>query len=463
MKISLQVNYIGVRERYDAALDNVMMERLSQWLDDIAHRRCQLVVLDVRSAVKDLRLLLPRSTFKDVELLDVELCHWVYQPSSTPMTLNKLSKMYTKSLVSPTKGYRGRSRCLCDCRVQLDIYERLGQHLRRNDLWQAYIGVEMPVVSIMLRMENVGMAFNRAGCQSILQLLRAHLKELEEGAHRLAGRSFSLANSKETTAVITKDLKLQLVEEVDVCYLNPLKKRYKSSSVSKAQLVKLGRIHPLPALVVEFRKINAIILTILCPLLQTETFHYKDQERISGQCEFRTVTGRITMSQPNLQHIPRPFQLSSGRTVNIRTSFGAAAGKTLLSADYSQLELRILAHLSEDAALCSILSKCGGSGDVFRTVASSWRKKAVADVTDQERQHAKQLCYGIVYGMGAKTLADQLDVTEQEALLFVDSFHSTYPSWRHFFSKNQIKIPVSYPCRASGCHISYFFLLNYVL
>ena len=101
-------------------------------------------------------------------------------------------------------------------------------------------------------------------------------------------------------------------------------------------------------------------------------------------------------------------------------------GKTLLSADYSQLELRILAHLSEDAGLCSILGK--SCGDVFRTIASSWKKKAAADVTDEERQHAKQICYGIVYGMGVKTLADQLEVTEEEALLFIDSFHSAYPS-----------------------------------
>merc|ERR1712071_459989 len=171
--------------------------------------------------------------------------------------------------------------------------------------------------------------------------------------------------------------------------------------------------HPLPNVVVEFRKINAIVQTILCPLLQAGTFHVKDQERIAGECEFRTVTGRITIAQPNLQHIPRPFCLSDGTMGNIRTSFQAASGKTLLSADYSQLELRILAHLCGDVALCSVLSRT--DGDVFRVIASSWKKKAMADVTDEERQQAKQICYGIVYGMGVKTLADQLDVVEEEA------------------------------------------------
>lgn len=101
----------------------------------------------------------------------------------------------------------------------------------------------------------------------------------------------------------------------------------------------------------------------------------------------------------------------------------------MLSADYSQLELRILAHLSEDTGLCSILSKT--NGDVFRGIVSVWKKKKQEDViivTDDERQQAKQICYGIVYGMGCKSLAEQLEVSEEEAQLFVDSFHSTYQS-----------------------------------
>jgi len=102
-------------------------------------------------------------------------------------------------------------------------------------------------------------------------------------------------------------------------------------------------------------------------------------------------------------------------------------GSTLLSADYSQLELRILAHLSGDKGLCAVLSR--RDGDVFRSIAAAWKKKKnELDVSDEERQQAKQICYGIIYGMGCKSLADQLQVTEEEAQLFVDSFHDSYPS-----------------------------------
>ena len=183
---------------------------------------------------------------------------------------------------------------------------------------------------------------------------------------------------------------------LNVNFRNPLKKKAPSvpTSVSKAVLVKLGRVHPLPRLIVEYRKISAIVQNIVCPLLQASTFHVDGVERISGECEFRTETGRINITQPTLQHIPRPFQLSDGRDINLRTSFRAPEGKTLLSADYSQLELRILTHLCGDSKLCSILSAT--DGDVFRIIASGWKKKPQPEVTDDERQQAKQICYGIV-------------------------------------------------------------------
>ncbi|KAK4015116.1 hypothetical protein OUZ56_030106 [Daphnia magna] len=118
------------------------------------------------------------------------------------------------------------------------------------------------------------------------------------------------------------------------------------------------------------------------------------------------------------------------------------AGTILLSADYSQLELRILAHLSEDAGLCSVLSQ--PDGDVFRGIVSVWKKKKQEEVRDDERQKAKQICYGIVYGMGCKSLAEQLEVGEEEAQLFVNTFHATYPSIQSFITNTVNQ------CRTNG-------------
>jgi hypothetical protein len=115
--------------------------------------------------------------------------------------------------------------------------------------------------------------------------------------------------------------------------INPLKKKFQPLSVSKASLIELGRIHPLPRVVVEFRKVSAIIQTIICPLLQASTFHVSGVERIAGECEFRNATGRVNIVQPNLQHIPRPFSLSDGRMINVRSAFHAATGDDLFHFD----------------------------------------------------------------------------------------------------------------------------------
>ena len=440
----LTVHYIQLRERLDSNLDSSKVVKLKSWLEGMVRMKVEFVVYDIRSTVKDLRPLF-HHLLNQMLFRDVDLCQWLLEPSAASVSLQKLGRMYSQQ-GSPSKTYRGREKLLHDCCALLDIFHQLKQRLNQFDLLKPFIDVEMPMVTVMLRMEETGIAFNRSNCEQILQILRQHLKMLEESAHRIVGRPFSLTSTKEITKVISKDLNLCVEEKNPQTFINPLKKKYQPPSVTKASLIKLGRTHPLPRIIVEFRKVSAIVQSIMCPLLQASTFHVNDVERIAGECEFRNVTGRVNIVQPNLQHIPRPFSLSDGRSINIRTAFHATpgilkifiecsfhcnfvcfnSGTILLSADYSQLELRILAHLSEDIGLCSILSQ--PDGDVFRAIVSIWKKKSQQEVTDDERQQAKQICYGIVYGIGCKSLAEQLEVTEEEAQLFVNSFHACYPS-----------------------------------
>lgn len=325
--LSERVSYVHLRAHFDSPLDQRRLTTIQSWLESLSSaKKKDLIIHDIRSVTKDLRSILPAKVVNALPLRDVDLCHWILEPSNTSTTLQKLAKMCSQS-GSPFKAHRGRDKVLHECRSLLEIHHYLRQRLMEEKLWRPFVDVEMPVVSIMLRMEEVGMAFDKAGCESTLQVLRQHLKQLEETAHRLAGRPFSLTSTKETAKIIAKDL--NLCEEVNrppSSFINPLKKKYQPPSVSKASLIKLGRIHPLPRIVVEYRKICAIIQTILCPLLQASTFYLDGQERIAGECEFRHVTGRVNIVQPNLQHIPRPFSLSDGRAINIRTSFRSIPG-----------------------------------------------------------------------------------------------------------------------------------------
>jgi DNA polymerase I-like protein with 3'-5' exonuclease and polymerase domains len=129
-------------------------------------------------------------------------------------------------------------------------------------------------------------------------------------------------------------------------------------------------------------------------------------------------------------------------SVSLRRAFVASEGCLIIAADYSQLELRILAHMSEDKLLCKLLGMA--NQDVLKAVASSWKKKSISKVTKEERQQAKQICYGILYGIGVKSLSEQLGVTEEEAFAFTKSFMATYPGVKKF-----IDFTVS-ECRKNG-------------
>lgn len=320
----LSVHYIQLRERFDSNLDSAKVTKLKSWLEAMVRLKPDFIVYDIRSTVKDLRSLFHHLINKML-FRDVDLCQWLLEPSNASVSLQKLGRMYSQQ-GSPSKTYRGRDKLLHDCCALLDIFHQLKQRLNQVDLLKPFIDVEMPMVNLMLRMEETGIAFNRPNCEQILQILRQHLKVLEESAHRIAGRPFSLTSTKETSKLLSKDLNLCVEEKNPQNFINPLKKKYQPPSVTKASLIKLGRTHPLPRLIVEYRKVNAIVQNIICPLLQASTFHADNVERIAGECEFRNVTGRINIVQPNLQHIPRPFSLSDGRMINVRTAFYAVPG-----------------------------------------------------------------------------------------------------------------------------------------
>ncbi|KYM80156.1 Helicase POLQ-like protein [Atta colombica] len=147
--------------------------------------------------------------------------------------------------------------------------------------------------------------------------------------------------------------------------------------------------------------------------------------RVRGNCITCTVTGRVSMHEPNLQNVPKDFSFADNNlVVSVRMAFVPALGNIMLSADYCQLELRLLTHFSQDSVLCKIMKQ---PGDIFKNIAAKWNNVAEEQVTSEMRQRTKQLCYGMIYGMGVKSLAENLCVSEPEAQEFLESFMSAYP------------------------------------
>lgn len=134
------------------------------------------------------------------------------------------------------------------------------------------------------------------------------------------------------------------------------------------------------------------------------------------------------MHEPNLQNVAKDFRTEFiPKNFSCRGAFVVKPNRMLISADFCQLELRVLAHLSEDNGLMSIFQS---PNDVFISIAAKWNKVTVSDVTDKMRHDTKQICYGIIYGMGIKSLAASMKCTEEEAQVLHESFHQTYPGIR---------------------------------
>ena len=241
----------------------------------------------------------------------------------------------------------------------------------------------------------------------------------------------------------------------------------KHLSTNKDVLERLKPLHPLPGLIIEWRRINSALTKVVFPLQKEKCFNPRlNMPRIHSMSQTHTATGRVSFAEPNLQNVPKDFDITLPTTiaespppgawdekcsskrdrrrrqnmmnvksgtsstgvapnfsVSMRNAFVPFKNGVLLAADYSQLELRLIAHLANDERLRKILN---GGGDVFRMIAGELYRAPAEAIKDNQRQHAKQICYGIIYGIGAKALGEQLGLNEEEAALFIDKFTSRF-------------------------------------
>ncbi|XP_011875915.1 PREDICTED: DNA polymerase theta-like [Vollenhovia emeryi] len=260
--------------------------------------------------------------------------------------------------------------------------------------------VEMKIMTTLACMELSGIGVSLKSLQELSSVISNEMQSLETKAYDLAGRKFNFSSSKEVGQVLGlyKDKKI---------------------STSKAILEKCD--NPISTLVISWRKLNSTRTKMIYPLLNLA----QKDIRIRGNCITCTVTGRVSMHEPNLQNVPKDFNfVDNGLVVSVRMAFVPALGNIMLSADYCQLELRLLTHFSQDSVLCKIMRQ---QGDIFKNIAAKWNNVVEEQVTSEMRQRTKQLCYGMIYGMGVKSLAENLCITEPEAHEFLESFMNAYP------------------------------------
>jgi DNA polymerase-1 len=266
--------------------------------------------------------------------------------------------------------------------------------------------IERPLVPVLAGMEQAGIAVDSAAMGSMSTEFGAAMRDLESRIHATAGRTFNVASTRELAQVLFVELGL------------PVVKRLKTGpSTDQDVLEKLAEEHPLPRLVLEHRSLSKLKGTYVdaLPLLVDA----QDGRIHTTFNQAGAATGRLSSQDPNLQNIPVRTELSR----RIRAAFVAPAGHLLLSADYSQIELRILAHYAEDP---SLLESFRLAEDVHSRTAAETFGVPAGEVTSDQRRVAKVLNFGIAYGLSAFGLAQRLDLPPAEAQAIIDRYFARY-------------------------------------
>ncbi len=295
-----------------------------------------------------------------------------------------------------------------DAEVKLALHRALWPRIEADEkLRFVYQRIELPVSLVLYEMERTGVLIDRDKLTAHGRELGVRMAELEAEAHRIAGQPFNLGSPKQIGEILFGKLALPVMK----------KTASGAPSTDEEVLEKLALDYPLPKILLEHRGLSKLKSTY-CDKLPAITDRSGRVHTNYGQAI--AVTGRLSSSDPNLQNIP--IRTAEGR--RIREAFIAPAGHRIVSADYSQIELRIMAHISEDAGL---LEAFGKGEDVHRATASEVFAVPLADVTSQQRSYIKVINFGLMYGMSAFGVASNLGIERDAAKLIIDRYFTRFP------------------------------------
>ena len=296
-----------------------------------------------------------------------------------------------------------------DADITLRLHEVLWPKVTAEDTLKKILQeIEVPLASILARMEQQGVLIDSQQLSQQSQQLATRIMELEKEVHEMAGESFNLGSTKQLQHILFEKMELPVV-----------KKTPKGApSTSEEVLQELALDYPLPALIMEYRGLTKLKNTYTDKL--PKMINHRTGRVHTSYHQAVTATGRLSSTDPNLQNIP--IRNEEGRRV--RKAFIARDGYKIVAADYSQIELRIMAHLSGDKGL---LEAFAHGKDIHRATASEVFNVAEGDVTDNQRRSAKAINFGLIYGMSAFGLAKQLHVSRQEAQEYMDLYFKRYP------------------------------------
>ncbi|KTD04691.1 DNA polymerase I [Fluoribacter gormanii] len=304
-----------------------------------------------------------------------------------------------------------------DAEITLQLHNKLFP-LIPESVQNVFNDIEMPLVTVLADMERLGVLIDSVTLEKHGKRLKERINALEQEALQLAGRPFNLNSPKQLQEILFDSHKLPVIAKTPTG----------QPSTAESVLQELAYDYRLAAVILEYRSLTKLVSTYIDALPrkinpQTHRVHTSYNQAV-------TATGRLSSSEPNLQNIP--IRSEEGRL--IRTAFIAPENSLILAADYSQIELRIMAHLSQDE---NLLKAFAHGWDIHAATASEIFQTPLDEVSSEQRRRAKAVNFGLIYGMSAFGLAKQIGVERQDAQYYIDTYFQRYPKVLEYMNRTR--------------------------
>lgn len=385
------------------------------------------VMFDVKEAIVKLNGRIDIKNISD----DTAIAAYLVDPAKNEYTIEKLASEYFGTVIEKPEVKQlsllddvetDRSEYLAKCAVALGVLnDRIGDKIKENGQEKLYQEVELPLVTVLAHLEINGFLVDDNQLKEFADKLGEKIDALTNEIYMLAGEEFNINSPKQLGVILFEKLELK-----------PVKKTKTGYATNADVLEKLRDKHPIVNFITEYRQL-AKLKSTYCDGLRAVV--NPNTHRIhSVFTQTVTVTGRLSSTEPNLQNIPTRTEL--GR--EIRKMFVAKEGYVLVDADYSQIELRVLAHIANDETMINAFRN---NEDIHAVTASQVLGIPLEDVTKEQRSSAKAVNFGIVYGIGEFSLAQDLHISVKEAKAYIESYLEKYHGVRNYMEsiKEQAK------------------------
>ena len=368
-------------------------ENIGSLFEDCISKDAELISFDVKDLMHKTELV-PNKYF------DCIIASWLLNPGSFSSNFIDLCEKYSLPVSAASLFH---------------IKKELNRKIEQDKLNKPYYEIEIPLVRVLYEMENEGLYIDREALIGLGEKYKLKIDSLSEKIYDLAGRRFNILSTKQLGEVLFEDLGLPIIKKTKTGY-----------STDANTLSKLEGYHPIIEYIKEYRTLTKMNSTYVEGLLHS----IKNNKIHTTFLQTATTTGRLSSIEPNLQNIPVKSELSA----DIRKLFYAPDGYYILSADYSQIELRILAHIANDKNLIDAFMK---GQDIHKRTAAEIFGKSIDEVSDKERSNAKAINFGIVYGISDFGLAQNTGISVKRAKTYIEKYLNEFSGVKNYM--NSIK------------------------